>query len=110
MFFIFSKVTDKLPKGKLAAKLGLHCHYVPPIEEAFNSLQHFLQEEFPKLIREINRSSLNSVAADSDLSPCSSSVDQKTCGSFSVLPVSFILFSNKINCNRYLMNFHYSLL
>ena len=88
LYFIFSKVTDKVPKGKLAAKLGLHCHYVPPIEEAFNSLQQFLQEEFPKLIRDINRSPINSIAADSDLSPCLTNVDHKTCGSFSVLPVS----------------------
>ncbi|XP_033231673.1 F-box/LRR-repeat protein 4 isoform X2 [Belonocnema kinseyi] len=86
-----SKVTDKVPKGKLAAKLGLHCHYVPPIEEAFNSLQQFLQEEFPKLIRDINRSSINSIAADSDLSPCSSNIDHKTCGSFSVLPDETLL-------------------
>ncbi|XP_011500212.1 PREDICTED: F-box/LRR-repeat protein 4 [Ceratosolen solmsi marchali] len=52
-----SQYIETVPKGKLAAKLGFHCHYIPPIEEAFNSLQKFLQEDFPKLIRDINLSS-----------------------------------------------------
>ncbi|XP_014213148.1 F-box/LRR-repeat protein 4 [Copidosoma floridanum] len=52
-----SKYIDKVPIVKLKAKLSFHRHYIPPIEEAFNSLQKFLQEDFPKLIREINISS-----------------------------------------------------
>lgn len=83
-----SKSTDKLPKGKLLSKLGLHCHLIPPIEEAFNSLQQFLQEDFPKLIKEINLSS-STVAVPTDVS--GSKGVENTCGSFSVLPDETVL-------------------
>ena len=76
---------DKLPKGKLLSKLGLHCHFIPPIEEAFNSLQQFLQEDFPKLIKEMNLSTSSTLSATS-IDGGSSSIHE-TCGSFSVLPV-----------------------
>jgi hypothetical protein len=72
----------------LAAKLGLHCPYIPPIEEAFNSLQKFLQEDFPKLIRDINISS--SVAlTESDFEKCTFGETKNGAdGNFSALPVS----------------------
>lgn len=80
----------------MAAKLSFHCHYIPPIEEAFNSLQKFLQEDFPKLIRDINISS--SVAlTESEHEILSANPTDKTCGSFSVLPVSIKLFLPFIN-------------
>ncbi|XP_015113292.1 F-box/LRR-repeat protein 4 [Diachasma alloeum] len=86
-----SKSTDKLPKGKLLTKLGLHCHLIPPIEEAFNSLQQFLQEDFPKLIKEINLSSSTTVSVQyADVSSSKEGVDN-TCGSFSVLPDETVL-------------------
>lgn len=86
MLHLNYSVDGKIPKGKLASKLGLHCHYVPPIEEAFNSLQQFLQEDFPKLMKEINLSSAKS-AQSITLSSDGSPVNDNTCGSFSVLPV-----------------------
>lgn len=83
---------DKLPKGKLLSKLGLHCHFIPPIEEAFNSLQQFLQEDFPKLIKEMNVSTSPTLSvASTDSLPGGSGTVHDTCGSFAVLPVfSFI--------------------
>lgn len=68
------------------SKLGLNCHCIPPIEEAFNSLQQFLQEDFPKLIKDINVSSqsVHDVSANSNTSDI--------CGNFSVLPVIFLFF------------------
>lgn len=77
----------------MAAKLSFHCHYIPPIEEAFNSLQKFLQEDFPKLIKDINISSSLAVT-ESESETLTDLVTNKTCGSFSVLPVSItkILF------------------
>lgn len=70
----------------MAAKLGLHCHYIPPIEEAFNSLQKFLQEDFPRLIRDINLSS--AVDSTDSESETHNNATNNTCGSFSALPVS----------------------
>ncbi|XP_057336309.1 F-box/LRR-repeat protein 4 [Microplitis mediator] len=82
-----SKIIDKLPKGTLLSKLGLNCHCIPPIEEAFNSLQQFLQEDFPKLIKDINVSSQSlSVHADNFNSNSSD-----VCGNFSVLPDETVL-------------------
>ena len=80
---------DKVPKGKLAAKLGLHCQYIPPIEEAFNSLQKFLQEEFPKLIEDINLSSTSTsnCLVNGNDDEALNVDDNDTCGSFSTLPV-----------------------
>ncbi|XP_074113577.1 F box and leucine-rich-repeat gene 4 [Cotesia typhae] len=80
-----SKIIDKLPKGTLLSKLGLNCHCIPPIEEAFNSLQQFLQEDFPKLIKDINVSSqsVHDVSANSNTSDI--------CGNFSVLPDETVL-------------------
>lgn len=77
-------------------KLGTEYRHIPPIEEAVNSLQRFLQEDFPKLLRDIDLSTSgvspkeirhrNLPAGDS-------------CGSFSVLPVrpsSFNIFLTNI--------------
>lgn len=65
-------------KGKLVSKLGLHCHYIPPIEEASTILQRFLQEDFPKLIQDMK---LSSSASPTDVNVI------EPCGSFSALPV-----------------------
>lgn len=46
------------------------CYSIPPVEEAFNSLDEFLQIEFPKLVKDINVS------------------NNEPCGDFSSLPVS----------------------
>ncbi|OXU26929.1 hypothetical protein TSAR_005576 [Trichomalopsis sarcophagae] len=85
-----SKSVEKVPKGRLAAKLGWHCHYIPPIEEAFNSIQKFLQEDFPKLIKDINISSSSIASAESENEAQINNVNN-TCGSFSVLPDETIL-------------------
>ncbi|XP_015593223.1 F-box/LRR-repeat protein 4 [Cephus cinctus] len=84
-----SKVMDKVPIGKLVSKLGMHCHCIPPIDEAFNSLQHFLQEDFPKLIHDINLSAASSSLTDT--SPSTSNSIDNTCGSFSSLPDETLL-------------------
>ncbi|KOX72873.1 F-box/LRR-repeat protein 4 [Melipona quadrifasciata] len=56
-----SRIIDNISKGKLVSKLGQHYQSVPPIEEAFKSLQQFLQEDFPKLIRDIHHSIPNTI-------------------------------------------------
>lgn len=88
---------DNISKGKLVTTLEQHCHSVPPIEEAFNSLQEFLQEEFPKLIREMHLSSSSpicriSLPNDKNLLSTSNNVDSQPCGSFSALPVKYLIF------------------
>ena len=91
-----SKIIDNISKGKLVSKIGQHYQSVPPIEEAFNSLQQFLQEDFPKLIRDIHYSTPNSLneqnnspeerflvsLTDSEVHPCDS---------FSALPDETVL-------------------
>lgn len=92
--FYFSKIIDNISKGKLISKIGQHYQSVPPIEEAFNSLQQFLQEDFPKLIKDINHSISNTLNEQSNstkerfLLPLNDS-DNQPCGSFSTLPVKY---------------------
>lgn len=94
--FVCSKIIENFPKSKLISKLGQHYRCVPPVEEAFNSLQQFLQEEFPKLIKDIYLSSSTSLYGPK-LSPSKSSSSvlneskELPCGSFSALPVKHIL-------------------
>ncbi|KAJ8669039.1 hypothetical protein QAD02_000298 [Eretmocerus hayati] len=83
-----SKQQEKVPKGRLTTKL--RCHYIPPIEEAFNSLQKFLQEDFPRLIRDINLPSTVDLI-DPELENQSLSQTNNTCGSFSSLPDETVL-------------------
>ena len=84
---IFSKCKEKNHKGKLVAKLSRHCQYIPPIEEAFNSLQNFLQEDFPKLIKDINP--LSPIAlTESESEKNIKNEANKNCGCFAALPVS----------------------
>lgn len=100
-----SKIID-ISKGKLLSTIGQHYQSVPPIEEAFNSLQQFLQEDFPKLIRDIHYSAPNTISEENDfaderLSTSSTDSDDQVCGSFSVLPVKYIstlgMYRFKIN-------------
>nr|XP_012134778.1 PREDICTED: F-box/LRR-repeat protein 4-like [Megachile rotundata] len=91
-----SKVIDNMSKGKLISKIGQHYQSVPPIEEAFNSLQQFLQEDFPKLIKDINHSLSHTLNEESNsakerfLLPLNDSNNQP-CGSFSALPDETVL-------------------
>ena len=91
-----SKIIDNISKGKLISKIGQHYQSVPPIEEAFNSLQQFLQEDFPKLIKDINHSISNTLNEQSNstkerfLLPLNDS-DNQPCGSFSTLPDETVL-------------------
>ncbi|OAD59843.1 F-box/LRR-repeat protein 4 [Eufriesea mexicana] len=62
-----SKIIDNVSKGKLVSKIGKHYQFVPPIEEAFNSLQQFLQEDFPKLIKDIHHSIPNTLTEQNNL-------------------------------------------
>lgn len=97
---------DKVPKGKLAAKLGLHYPYIPPIEEAFNSLQKFLQEEFPKLIEDINLSSTSTSNGLIDGDDDEAFVDNNdTCGSFSTLPVRLLLKYQNLSTSQFFIHF-----
>ncbi|CAD1480894.1 unnamed protein product, partial [Heterotrigona itama] len=87
-----SRIIDDTRKGKLASKLGQHCRSVPPIEEAFKSLQQFLQEDFPRLIGDIHRSIPSTANERNDsfqenLSARSTDFEnQPRRGSFSTLP------------------------
>lgn len=91
-----SKVIDNLSKGKLISKIGQHYQSVPPIEEAFNSLQQFLQEDFPKLIRDIHHSIPNTLSPQNNslqgkiLIP-STVFENQPRGSFSALPDETVL-------------------
>ncbi|KOC67635.1 F-box/LRR-repeat protein 4 [Habropoda laboriosa] len=91
-----SKVIDNISKSKLVSKIGQHYQSVPPIEEAFNSLQQFLQEDFPKLIRDIHHSIPNALNEQDNspqerfLMPLTDSENQP-CGSFSALPDETVL-------------------
>lgn len=90
----YSKTIDNVSKGKLVSKIGKHYQFVPPIEEAFNSLQQFLQEDFPKLIKDIHHSIPNTLTEQNNhfqerfLIP-SSDFENQPCGSSSTLPVKF---------------------
>lgn len=102
--FVYSKIIENFPKSKLISKLGQHYRCVPPVEEAFNSLQQFLQEEFPKLIKDIYLSSSTSLYG-SKLSPDKSSStlnesEEPPCGSFSALPVKHILRGSSFAVNN----------
>lgn len=84
------------PKSKLISELGQHYRCVPPIKEACECLQQFLQEDFPKLMRNISPSSSStSLCASKLLLGKSSSLisndseEPLSCGSFSVLPVKY---------------------
>lgn len=92
---ICSKIIENFPKNKLIPKLGQHYRCVPPIEEAFNSLQQFLQEDFPKLIKDIYLSSSSSLCGSMlspgrSLSSILNEPEELPCGSFSALPVKHI--------------------
>ncbi|XP_012282503.1 F-box/LRR-repeat protein 4 [Orussus abietinus] len=86
-----SQFLEKVPKGKLVSKLAMHYHCIPPIEEAFNSLQQFLQEEFPKLIRDIDLSTSSTLSLIDDSASSCSGIVENTCGSFSALPDETVL-------------------
>ncbi|KAL7300445.1 hypothetical protein TKK_0006797 [Trichogramma kaykai] len=81
-----SKNIERVPKGRLVAKLGLHCHHIPPYLEAYNSL-HKLLEDFPKIIEDINNSSSKSqILSETDLN-----VNDNISSSFAALPDETIL-------------------
>ncbi|KAG7208510.1 hypothetical protein KM043_014733 [Ampulex compressa] len=90
-----SKIIDSISEGRLVSKIGQHYHSVPPIEEAFNSLQQFLQEEFPKLIRDIHLSLPSSLTEKTliseDHASLISNIEVHPCGSFSALPDETVL-------------------
>lgn len=86
-----SDIIDKIPKSRLLSKLGFNCQCIPPIEEACNSLQKFLQDDFPKLIKEINDSVLLSTNSSVNSDNLENSENERG-GRFSVLPVSLIEF------------------
>ncbi|XP_060830023.1 F-box/LRR-repeat protein 4 isoform X1 [Bombus pascuorum] len=91
-----SKGIDNISKGKLVSKIGQHYQSVPPIEEAFKSLQQFLQEDFPKLIRDIHHSIPNTLnEQDNSLkerfSVASTDFENQPCGTFSALPDETVL-------------------
>lgn len=95
MWYIFinhySKVIDNVSKGKLISKIGQHYQSVPPIEEAFNSLQQFLQEDFPKLIRDIHHSIPNTTEQNNSVQKkflvSSTDFENQSYCNFSILPV-----------------------
>ncbi|XP_043498038.1 F-box/LRR-repeat protein 4 isoform X4 [Polistes fuscatus] len=113
-----SKIMNNISKGKLVTTLGQHCHSVPPIEEAFNSLQEFLQEEFPKLIREMHLSSSSpicriSLQNDKNIFSTLNNIDSRPCGSFSALPDETVLkilknLDLKTLCRLCRVNRHFS--
>lgn len=77
----------------MISQLGQHCHSIPPFEEAFNNLQKFLREDFPKLINNIQNpssSTLHESSFNKNVS-CDNS-EKQTCGSFSMLPVKYKRF------------------
>ncbi|XP_076163668.1 F box and leucine-rich-repeat gene 4 [Ptiloglossa arizonensis] len=91
-----SKIIDNISKGKLMSKIGQHYQSVPPIEEAFNSLQQFLQEDFPKLIRDIHYSIPNALSEQNNSSEekiliSLTDSENQPCGSFSALPDETVL-------------------
>ncbi|XP_076642322.1 F box and leucine-rich-repeat gene 4 isoform X1 [Halictus rubicundus] len=91
-----SIIVDNISKGKLVSKVGQHFQSVPPLEEAFNSLQQFLQEDFPKLIRDIQYSKSNTLFGQDNSSNDSfpvqlSDSEYEPCGSFSALPDETVL-------------------
>ncbi|KAK0175441.1 hypothetical protein PV327_009192 [Microctonus hyperodae] len=85
-----SDIIDKIPKSKLLSKLGFNCQCIPPIEEACNSLQKFLQDDFPKLIKEINDSVLLSANSSVNSDNLEDSENERS-GRFSVLPDETVL-------------------
>ncbi|XP_046813312.1 F-box/LRR-repeat protein 4 isoform X1 [Vespa velutina] len=113
-----SRIMDNISKGKLVTTLEQHCHSVPPIEEAFNSLQEFLQEEFPKLIREMHLSSSSpicriSLPNDKNILSTLNNFDSRPCGSFSALPDETVLkilrnLDLKTLCRLCRVNRHFS--
>ncbi|XP_014487327.1 PREDICTED: F-box/LRR-repeat protein 4 isoform X1 [Dinoponera quadriceps] len=91
-----SKIIENFSKSKLISKLGQHYRCIPPVEEAFNSLQQFLQEEFPKLIKDIYLSSSSSLygsklSSNKSSSSALSKSKEPPCGSFSALPDETVL-------------------
>lgn len=101
LLYFFYRIINDPSNSKLMNALSSHCQYIPPIEEAFNGLQEFLHEEFPKLIKEIQfhtQSTLQkSVSTKEKNVPINShghSLEESQ-GLFAVLPVQiefFILF------------------
>ncbi|XP_012256957.2 F-box/LRR-repeat protein 4 [Athalia rosae] len=78
-------VTGKIQKGMIVDKLGTDFQCIPPIEEAVQSLHKFLQEDFPKLMQDINLSSSGTrLVAAKKTGTAQPSSD--SCGSFSMLP------------------------
>ncbi|XP_076278966.1 F box and leucine-rich-repeat gene 4 isoform X2 [Lasioglossum baleicum] len=91
-----SIIAGNISKGKLVSKIGQHFQTVPPLEEAFNSLQQFLQEDFPKLIRDIQYSKSNTLfeqnnSANDSFPVRLSDCEYEPCGSFSALPDETVL-------------------
>ncbi|XP_043249536.1 F-box/LRR-repeat protein 4 [Colletes gigas] len=86
-----SKIIDNISKGKLISKIGQHYQSVPPIEEAFNSLQQFLQEDFPKLIRDIHYSTPISEHSNTLEEKILTDSENQPCGSFSAFPDETVL-------------------
>ncbi|XP_016913970.1 F-box/LRR-repeat protein 4 isoform X2 [Apis cerana] len=90
-----SKVIDNVSKGKLISKIGQHYQSVPPIEEAFNSLQQFLQEDFPKLIRDIHHSIPNTTEQNNSVQKkflvSSTDFENQSYCNFSILPDETVL-------------------
>ncbi|XP_046627361.1 F-box/LRR-repeat protein 4 isoform X1 [Neodiprion virginianus] len=83
-------VTGRIHKGTIIDRLGTDYHCIPPIEEAVSSLHRFLQEDFPKLMQDIDlsTSSRSAVAGNKTGSSLQSG---DICGSFSVLPDEAVL-------------------
>ncbi|XP_078050003.1 F box and leucine-rich-repeat gene 4 [Augochlora pura] len=91
-----SIIVDNISKGKIVSKIGQHYQSVPPLEEAFNSLQQFLQEDFPKLTRDIQFSKSNTLfeqdsPSNDRFSVSPNDCEYQTCGSFSALPDETVL-------------------
>lgn len=85
-----SNVIGKIHKGTIVDKLGNDYQCIPPLEEAVNSLHKFLQEDFPKLLRDINLSA-STVSPISTNRASGTSPLSDSCGSFSVLPDEAVL-------------------
>lgn len=88
------------------SKIGQHYQSVPPIEEAFNSLQQFLQEDFPKLIRDIHYSIPNALSEQNNSSEekiliSLTDSENQPCGSFSALPVKYHILISHITASLF---------
>ncbi|XP_034937072.1 F-box/LRR-repeat protein 4 [Chelonus insularis] len=86
-------IFDNDLKGTLVSQIKLNCQHLPPISESINVLQRFLQDDFLKLIKDINNSS--ALTTTQPLTTCVKSVNNqcfsKSCGNFCILPDEMIL-------------------